>query len=496
MKRAKKQARKQAKKQAREHIKKQKRKQAKKKEKDALKVLWNLVKGYCKDIRDYANSDTAFTRNRKLKPELLIWMMLRMQGQSLQSEMRSLLRNLETKVTASAFVQAKAKLSALFFIDLFYDFNATMDNLKRLVTKSGVSYGLYAIDGCKMPVPADEDSEFYIDNSESKEEGEYSKQDGELHLSASYDLINKVYVDGIISPIKQANERSAAVAMIKRLIEISAKASIFIMDRGYSGLNVFETLNRLKNAFYLIRIKANELNEIKDLPEEECDVDIICHVTTSWLYYKEHRESEPYLHWVKKEVKKKAKKEAKEEAKEEAKYIRWNHEDDCKVHLRVVKFRINESGKDQWEVLVTNLDRSDFPLADMKGLYDMRWGIETSFRNLKYSVGVVNFHSKKSESIKMEMFAHLIMFNVVNRYIAFLPVKYKTNHKTHITTAYVVNFKQACDIVRQYFRRYLCHNMGDILDEMNQYRNPVRLNRKAPRHCRSQGVVSFQFRVA
>lgn len=41
----------------------------------------------------------------------------------------------------------------------------------------------------------------------------------------------------------------------------------------------------------------------------------------------------------------------------------------------------------------------------------MRWGIETSFRELKYSVTLLHLHSKKVDFIYQEIFAKLIMYN-------------------------------------------------------------------------------------
>lgn len=41
----------------------------------------------------------------------------------------------------------------------------------------------------------------------------------------------------------------------------------------------------------------------------------------------------------------------------------------------------------------------------------MRWGVETSFRHLKYSIGLLDFHSKKVDAIEMEVWARLILYN-------------------------------------------------------------------------------------
>ncbi|WP_374972327.1 transposase [Blautia producta] len=44
-------------------------------------------------------------------------------------------------------------------------------------------------------------------------------------------------------------------------------------------------------------------------------------------------------------------------------------------------------------------------------MYGRRWGIECSFRELKYTIGLTNFHAKKVEYILQEIFAWLIIYN-------------------------------------------------------------------------------------
>jgi len=70
-----------------------------------------------------------------------------------------------------------------------------------------------------------------------------------------------------------------------------------------------------------------------------------------------------------------------------------------KLSFRIVRFKISD---DSYETVITNLD---FPPDDLKLLYAMRWGIETSFRDLKYTIGLSAFHSKKVEHILQEIFA-------------------------------------------------------------------------------------------
>ena len=66
------------------------------------------------------------------------------------------------------------------------------------------------------------------------------------------------------------------------------------------------------------------------------------------------------------------------------------------LQMRIVRFPISET---TYESIITNLPAEDFSLEDIKALYHMRWGIETSFRELKYAVGLTHFHSKKPDHV-------------------------------------------------------------------------------------------------
>lgn len=89
------------------------------------------------------------------------------------------------------------------------------------------------------------------------------------------------------------------------------------------------------------------------------------------------------------------------------------------LHFRVVRFKISD---DCYEAIITNLPFDDFPPEELKRLYAMRWGIETSFKELKFTVGLMLFHAKKMESIYQEIFASLIMYNFTQIIIANITV--------------------------------------------------------------------------
>lgn len=66
---------------------------------------------------------------------------------------------------------------------------------------------------------------------------------------------------------------------------------------------------------------------------------------------------------------------------------------------------------------MTNLDRTEFPLEEIKELYNKQWVIETSFRELKYAIGLNALHSKKNLFSRkyMQEFCFIIFVNVLYR---------------------------------------------------------------------------------
>ena len=78
------------------------------------------------------------------------------------------------------------------------------------------------------------------------------------------------------------------------------------------------------------------------------------------------------------------------------------------MEFRVLRFPILE---DSYECIITNLPSAEFNVEEIKKLYAMKWGIETSFRELMYAVRLTSFHSKKNEYITQEIWARLILYN-------------------------------------------------------------------------------------
>lgn len=173
------------------------------------------------------------------------------------------------------------------------------------------------------------------------------------------------------------------------------KNTIFITDRGYESYNVFAHVIE-KGMFFLIRARDSSSSCMLssfDLPKnKELDEEVSLIIT------------------------RKQRKKEKADKKLYKLIPTGSTFDYADLHthfyypmkFRIVRFKIST---DSYEVVITNLPRDEFSPEDLKNLYGLRWGIETSFRELKYTVGLVNFHAKKVEYIKQEIFARLTLYN-------------------------------------------------------------------------------------
>ena len=120
----------------------------------------------------------------------------------------------------------------------------------------------------------------------------------------------------------------------------------------------------------------------------------------------------------------------------------------------------------------------------------MRWGIETSFRELKYAIGITQFHAKKTEYIKQEIWIKLRLYNFCELITTHVVVKQKESRK-HI---YQVNYTRAIRICCYFLRTKKARS--DIEKLIGHELLPVRPGRKDPRKVKPRSAISFLYRVA
>ena len=156
------------------------------------------------------------------------------------------------------------------------------------------------------------------------------------------------------------------------------------------------------------------------------------------------------------------------------------------LSFRAVRFKITE---DSYETVITNMPADLFPPSELKKLYQMRWGIETSFRELKYTIGLLHFHSKKADSLYQEIFAALTMYNYAESIARHVVI-----HQPEKTYLYQINFSQAAFICRHFFRSDM--PPPDVEALISRYVVPIRPDRSTPRVMKDKKSVSFFYRAA
>lgn len=418
-----------------------------------------------------SNPNIDFSRNRKIPYKTMILSLLTMEGTTLTNELLRQFGCSASTATSSAFVQQRKKILPIALENLFRDFvskTAQDDNYK--------GYKLLAVDGSDIQIPTnlnDKDSLFI------PKEG--IKPYNLLHLNALYNLLTHTYEDAIVFKRKEAGENKALTTMVDRTA-IKEKA-IVIMDRGYEAYNNIAHIQE-KGWFYLIRMK--------DFGQHK----------TGILHGLELPDVDEFDEYIDLKLSRKQTNEMKQlfQKKNAFRRIAYNKtfdylpakskKSDATVlyHLpfRIVRFPISE---DSYEVVVTNLDAEEFPPEELKKLYGMRWGIETSFRDLKYTVGLLHFHSKKVEFILQEIFSSLIMYNFSELITSHVVIEKGTRKYE-----YKVNFSVAVHICREFL---LKENIPpDIELLIAKYITPIRPGRSRPREMKAKQAISFMYRVA
>lgn len=156
------------------------------------------------------------------------------------------------------------------------------------------------------------------------------------------------------------------------------------------------------------------------------------------------------------------------------------------LHFRIVRFQIAE---DTYETVLTNLDKEQYPAKRLQQLYASRWGIETSFRDLKYTVGMLDFHSKKVMCIWQEIYAHLIMYNFAEMITSHVIIEKKQRKHT-----YKANFSVATHMCRLFYcGKTKSPNLETIIAKNLV---PVRPGRHRKRNLAVKVFRGFLYRVA
>ena len=390
---------------------------------------------------------------------------INMEGKSLSNELTDIFNNLEDVPTVSAFVQQRDKVKPEAFEAVFNKFTS------GIRTNTG-EMAILAVDGSDVRLPDNpKEKSTYLPGS--KTQLPYNC----LHINALYDLNQSIYRSVIIQNGAHRDEHIA----LQQLVDSSKiSKALVIADRGYESYNSMAHIQE-KGWFFLIRIKDGK-HGIKagfDLPDEDSfDLDIVLNLTRKQTndikailkdrnHYKFIASSSPFdylpLHSRK--------------ADPLVFYL---------LKFRIVRFKISE---DTYETVITNLPADKYPSEELKKLYASRWGIETSFRDLKYTIGLLKYHSKKTACIRQEIYARLTLYNFVEVITSYVAISHKQRKYK-----YKCNFSAATHVCRLFLRGLTSPPYVESSIARNLV--PIRPNRERGRFRTESALQRFFYRVA
>ena len=429
--------------------------------------VMEIISEIVRDKDQFVNHPSIdFSRTRKLDLATMIHMILSMGAGSLRSELLDYFSYDRDTVTNSAFLQQRNKLSQKIFPYIMKKFN---EKHKYLLFRK--KYQLLAADGSSFTFTRNpKDPDTYYDKNNKSPNG-YNQ----IHVIPLFDLLSKRYVDCVIQPIRKKNEFLALAQMMDAHQTVSDEIPIYIADRGFHSLNVFAHAKE-NGAYFVIRATDVKMKNLvgKDLPKDKDIFDIQIHRILTRTHAKRKR-----LH-----------PELGDEYKFVCQKVTFDYiNEQCPeypITLRVLRFPISENS---YENIITNLPNEEFSMEGIKYLYHLRWGVETSFRTLKYDLGTTHFHSKKRSYIQMEIFAKLTLYNFCSIIAGHAVISEGSKKHT-----YQVNFSVASKACHYFLALHGNESPPDIDSLIRKNILPIRPNRNYARQRRFRPPVSFNYR--
>ena len=419
-------------------------------------------------IADFvARPGKDFSRHRLLDCKSVIKSLMALNGKTMDNELIDLFCTKDHIPSDSALIQQRNKLSyeALHHLLRLFQQQPADNQLFK-------GYRLLAVDGSGLNIAGNKE------DSESRHLGIGGKAPfNEIFIHALFDVLQQSYVDLAITKLHKNNEPRVFVNMLKDFE--SSLPVIFLGDMNYSTFNVMAHIQTI-NQFFLLRTKditSNGSAASFDLPDEDTFDLFLPDLTLTRLHSAQHSKDKNHLRYLSRDsVFDFLSTRSKE-----------NTNQFFPLPLRIVRFKITD---DKYETIFTNLDPVSFPVDVIKHLYTLRWGIETSFRRLKHTLGMIYTHSKKADFIFQEIYAKAIMFN----FIAFCTASI-VQRKGKKGLLYTVNFSVAANLCKKFFLETI--DLLKLEKNLSRRMNPIRPSKSYERNKhRKNAFKSFMYRVA
>lgn len=437
------------------------------------RILFSVIDAVCAQREKYfVSSKRDFTRRGKFKPQDIFKSSLLMENKSLSHELLPYFDYKKDSPTPSAFVQARAKIKPEGFEAVFDGFvSETADNNAKYLHKG---YRVFAVDGSDSHVPNNpDDPDSYFPNPNGR-------QYNLFHINAMYDLLRHTYTDVVIKKKRTANERTAFIDMVEKHRNDKIPI-IFTADRGYESYNDMAHVMECGHKF-VIRVKDIDSQGIAadlGLPDTYFDksmtLKLTCRATNE---VKEMKKTDAFIRYVRGRFD----------------YLpkTYSHKVPVQFYelpLRIVRFKVRNTT----EVIMTNLSKEEFSASEIKKIYGMRWGIETSFRDLKHTIGLNYYHAKKSDSILQEIYSRMVMYNFCQLVTNSAKIKRPKSRKGR-KFACKINFSQSVQICREFLKNKI--RCRDVIELIEKYILPIQGGKDHPRTNSPRREIYFNFRLA
>lgn len=320
-----------------------------------------------------AESENDFSRDRKLPLQRIAGIIIKMPKRSLSIELQEFFDSLGNGLegcTKGAFSLQRSKLKPLFFkvwnkwlVDNFYHYYAQR-------VKRWRGFRLQAADG----------STVYLLNKEEivNHFGTRNNQHVSIPMARVmqvYDILNGIIVWGEMYPIKQ----SEPAIMASQVSELSDD-SITIFDRGFAGYGLmYLMMHEEMPRHFIMRCKATFNKEVIEFARSGKRSRIVelkpCYKSVVML-----------------------------------KQNGYNVTATTTIKIRMVQINLPNG---EQEILLTNLyDERLYSIEDLKYLYGLRWGIETTYGQQKNQQQIEQFSGHRVICIQQDYAASLFVANL------------------------------------------------------------------------------------
>jgi Transposase DDE domain len=405
-------------------------------------------------IARYRQSDTDFSRKRKMPFHLLVVFLLNVLRGSYQDQLDRFFKILfrldvaSRVVSKAALTKARMKLNYQAFIELNHQLNAFFE--KNFNPKTWFDFRLLVIDGSLIRLPRCEDI--------AKRFGTWKVRQGRpspmARISQLYDTLNKITVDALISP-KHIGERELAAQHLLNIMP----TDLILLDRGYPAWWLFALIISM-NANFCARISCTKWKIVRSFFQSNTKESII------WL-------TAPTT---------------------SIKPAQQMGLDLKPLKLRLI--RIENAGKTQ--VLITSLtDTKLYPYVLFAELYHKRWPVEEDYKTIKCRIEMENFSGQSALSVYQDFHSKVLLKNLVS--VLALPVNdVIADSMTSRKYDYQINFTQAIskskDVIALLFQKTtskLIQLIESLQDIFLKTIEPIRPGRKYPRRHLASGRKYF-----